>query len=246
MKASLYPFKGLTLIFSKGFRRYAAMPIAINVTLFVGLYALSLRWFWQMANSFEVQLPGWLSWLSVLGPFLFWLVFIGLAVALLFALGQIASLLTSIIASPFNSLLAEKILKSHGVINQEVPLAVVFREAIVRELSKIIYLLPRLIAMYCLFGLLYFVPVLNLVGTVLLFIFSSWLLSFEYFDFSAEAQAYKMSDYKQWLKQNRAQTHPFGWSCMGLSLIPILNLVCVPACVAGAALLWIKQSGNQD
>ncbi len=239
----MYPLKGLKLLFSKGYRRYAAIPIAINMSVFLGLYTLGLRWFWMTFSGATIQLPygfGWLeSALTWLGPLFFWLGFIGVGLAMLLALGNISSIIASVIASPFNSLLAEKILERNGVIHTSAPFGAMMKEAILRETGKLWHLLPKLILTYFIFALLYFIPIINMLGAALLFLFSTWMLSFEYIDYAAETQGWPLSQYKTWIKRNKKITLSFGASSMLLSSIPLLNLLSVPASVAGSALLWI-------
>jgi CysZ protein len=242
-----YVLKGLKLIFSKGYRRYAIIPLMINISVFFGLYWLGLHWFWQIFHDTTIALPSWLSWLAPVlnffGPFVFWIAFICVGIAMLLTLGSISSVIASILASPFNSYLVEKIVFQENKAKQSTFMTVM-QEAIIRELQKMIYYIPRLILVFFIFALFYFIPVVNLVGSALFFIFSSWLLSFEYLDYSAESNNIKFKDYKKWLKSHRKLTYSFGITSMGLASIPLLNFLSMPASVAGGALLWLDHASS--
>ena len=110
-----YLIKGFRLSFSAGYRRYVFIPLCINFLLMAIGFWLGLKGISHLLSILPYELPAWLSWanpiITILGPFFKAFVWIGLGGLLLFILASSMSLVVSLLASPFNSLLAEKVLK---------------------------------------------------------------------------------------------------------------------------------------
>lgn len=239
----IHLLKGYKLIFSKGYKRYSLLPILINALCFIGLYywALTQSWSWL---DVEWSLPTWMSWLEPLWqwvqPILFWLAYAVTAVLLLFVTGFIASLVSIVIASPFHSLLCEKILVNHGKLNSmEASWITLALEAIQREMAKLVYLSWRsgVVFIVCLPFL--WVPVLNVLASGVLMALGAWMLAMEYTDFAFEANKQPFNECRHWLKTHKTNTLGFGLSCLAAASIPIFNFFCVPAGIAGATLLYL-------
>jgi CysZ protein len=96
-----YPFRGLRLIFSPGFRRYAAIPLLINITLFSALGGILFN---QLVPWLDALLPpgGWHDYIR-------WLVW-PLAVVAFLLVGYFTfTLVGNVIGAPFNDVLAARI-----------------------------------------------------------------------------------------------------------------------------------------
>jgi len=95
-----YLLKGMRLIMQPGLRRFVLLPLLINILVFSAAIWYGISPFESFLVRMESQIPSWLHWLDwVLWP-LFVLV---LAILVFYSFTLVANLL----ASPFNSLLAE-------------------------------------------------------------------------------------------------------------------------------------------
>ena len=151
----------------KKFLPFVIIPLIINVLLIIGL-----SWFFlsSMNHWVELLLPSWLDWISfILIP----LVFVLLLVSFYFAFTTLANF----IAAPFNALLSEKVelqlthqpLDDASLFSMLKDIPRMFK----REWQKMMYSVPRLIALF----FLGFVPVLGQTAVpVLAFIFGARLI----------------------------------------------------------------------
>ena len=145
-----YFFEGFRLIRTKGIKRFVFVPLAVNLLLFsVALYFLIGR-IGDEINWVISLVPDWLGWLKDGLIYLLWPLAV-ISILLVFAL--VFGTLANWIAAPFNGLLAEKVerhltgqdLGSGGMLDivKDIP------RTLGRELSKLIYYIPRPSAFYC-------------------------------------------------------------------------------------------------
>ena len=180
-------------------------------------------------------LPNWLAWLS----WLLWLLFALLAgVVVFFTFTVIAN----IIGSPFNGLLAEAV--ERLLTGQEPPasgsLAEAVRDApraILDELRKLGYFLLWAIPLLILF----WIPGLNLAAPFLWALFSAWMLALEYGDYPMGNHAMSFGEQRRLLRGKPLLALGFGGTTLLATMVPLLNLVVMPAAVAGATKLWVEQ-----
>jgi CysZ protein len=155
-----YLREGFRLIREPGLRRFVIIPLALNVLVFIGLFAGLYQGFTLLIPMVMGWLPDW-AWLQAL-DWLFWLLY-GAVMVLLMAYGFV--ILANLIGSPFYGYLAElteKRLTGQPIVTDDSwrqILADVPR-ALWRELQKITYYLPRAVLLLAV-GL---IPVVNLVG----------------------------------------------------------------------------------
>src|SRR5512147_1511440 len=102
MKGIGYVREGLRLIRQPGLRRYVAMPLLISVVLFPTAILAGVHWLEVLLAWLLGWLPNWLDWLR----YLLWPLFALTGVLLVF---YTFSLLTNLLAAPFNGLLAEAV-----------------------------------------------------------------------------------------------------------------------------------------
>ena len=233
-----YFFQGFSLIRTKGLKRFVFFPLVINLILFsAGFYYLfgeisaSIIWLTDLIPDWE-----WLSWLKNGLSYIIWPIAV-ITILLIFAL--IFGTLANWIAAPFNGLLAEKV-EQHltGQPMDDTGLMDVFKDiprTLGRELSKLTYYLPRAIGFLLLFFLL---PV---VGQVLWFLFSAWMMAIQYCDYPCDNHKISFRDMQRILLANRSQAFSFGITVSVFSLIPIVNFLVMPVAVCGATALWVDQ-----
>ena len=229
-----YFISGFRLISQKGLRRYALIPVIINILVFALLV-------WAGGMGMESLVGGWLpggdSWWARLIRGLAWLVF-GAAVGALvfFTFTMVANL----IGAPFNSRLAEKTESRLRGRSPNHTRRSLFREtayASAHESRKILYFVIRALPLW----LLTLIPGVNMVAGPLWIIFTAWYMGMEYFDYPFSAHQVGFRKLVAESRKYRALLTGFGLAAMTAMLVPILNLIVMPAAVAGATAMWVER-----
>jgi CysZ protein len=231
-----YFFQGFKLIRTKGLKRFVFIPLVVNLLLFSSaLYYLygeigsSIVWLMDLIPDWE-----WLSWLKDGLSYIIYPIAL-IIVLLVFAL--IFGTLANWIAAPFNGLLAEKVEKhlsgqelgdsGFTDIIKDLP------RTFGRELSKLLYYLPRALG----FLLLFFI--LPVVGQVMWFLFSAWMMAIQYCDYPFDNHKVSFRDMRRTLNQSRGNSFSFGIMVSVCSMIPIVNFLVMPVAVCGATAMWV-------
>lgn len=227
--------QGLKLITTPGLRRFVAMPLTINILFFSLSIWVLIKQFTPLVESWIAKLPEWLGWLE----WLFWIIFAITALLLVF---YTFSILANLIAAPFNGLLSEAVEKY--LTGQTLPssssLFTVLKEApmaVFDEVRKIGYFLLLAIPLLILF----WIPLLNLAAPVLWALFSAWMMAVEYCDYPMGNHGMRFAEQRQRLRQKRLLSLGFGGATLLATMIPLFNFLVMPAAVAGATSLWVKQ-----
>lgn len=230
-----YLLEGFGLLRTPGLRRFVLVPVLINVLLFAGLIGLAYGWVDSASRYLLAGLPDWLHWLGYLVVPVF-------VLTSLLAIFYGFSVLANLIAAPFNGLLAEAV-ESHlrgspppGDWRQ------VLRDvgpSLLSELRKLLYFSLRAVPLL----VLLLVPVVNVVASLLWVLFGAWMMTVQYLD-------YPMANHRLFFKEQRARLRKrplLAWSFGGLvmlaTLVPVLNFFVMPAAVAGATVLWVREQG---
>jgi CysZ protein len=236
-----YLLQGLRLLRQPGLRRYVAIPLLISTLCFAGaLYGLEHWLDWLLEHSLG-RLPEWLQWLR----YLLWPLFAAAAVLLVF---YGFSLLTNLVAAPFNGMLAEAV--EQHLTGQPIDtggmrsLAADLVPSILSELRKLLYFAVRALPL----GILFLVPVVNVAAPVLWGLFSAWMLVIEYLDYPMANHGLHFSAQRKLLRQRRLLAYGFGGSTLLLTMLPLVNFIAMPAAVAGAAAMWVGEfrDSHQD
>lgn len=230
-----YFINGLALLLRPGLRRFVIIPLLINIVLFVVLFGIFQHYVQELNHWLSQLLPTWLQWLSVFVWLLFLLSFY-LVVTMAFVM------IANLIGAPFYSLLSQKVerllsetmLPSTGLM---ATLADVPR-IIVRQLIILLYYLPRAIAMLILF----FIPVIQIIMPLLWFCFNAWFTALTYYDYPSDNNHQPFGVMLASIRRQRALCFGFGTAALFCSMVPILNLIAIPAAVAGATKLWLDKS----
>ncbi len=224
--------QGLALLNTPGLRRFVAMPLLINVLLFIGsIYVLAAQ-FSTMVNEWLSYLPEWLMWLE----WFFWVLF---ALSALMVVFYTFSILANIVASPFNSLLAEAVEKH--LTGQPLPPGSSFMQAIkdapvaiFDELRKLGYM--ALLAIPVLILSFFLAPL----APFLWALFGAWMLALEYGDYPMGNNNMRFGEQRAKLRQNKLLSLGFGGATLAATMIPLVNFLVMPAAVAGATKLWVS------
>lgn len=225
-----YLMRGLSLIKTKGLKRYVVVPLTINLVLFASAFFYLMSQLGAWVDQVAATLPDWLSFLQ----YLIWplaLFSIVMTMALTF------TMIANFIAAPFNGLLAEKTelyltgqpLPDQGLwaFTKDIP------RLLGREWQKLLYLLPRAIGFLLLFW------VLPGIGQLLWFLFSSWMLAVQYCDYPFDNHKIPFATMRKELRDQWQLSMGFGMSVYLLSLVPLINLLIMPVAVCGATAMWV-------
>lgn len=228
-----YLREGFSLLGRPGLRRFVIMPLLVNVLLFGGLIWWAFGWVDTTSQYLVGQLPGWLQWLS----YLVVPVFVLTSLVLIF---YGFSVLANLIAAPFNGLLAEAVEAQLTGKPLQGDWRQVLRDilpSVLSELRKMIYFALRAVPLL----ILLLVPAINVVASLLWVLFSAWMMAVQYID-------YPMANHGLFFKEQRARLRKrplLAWSFGGLvmlcTMIPLVNFFVMPAAVAGATLVWVRE-----
>lgn len=218
-------WQGLLLLARPELRHFIWIPLLINVSLYLlGLWAV--RHYFDAAMAY--LLPAWLDWLR----WLVWpLVAAGFVALTLFSF----TLLANIIGAPFYGILAEKVATLLGlppVPENKGPWMQSAWHCIAAESARLRYYLVRLPPMLVLFA----IPGVNLLASLLWMAFNGWFLALEYTSYPLERYGYDFAEQRRLLAQARIAATGFGvLAALGLA-VPLLNVLVPPAAVAGAVI----------
>jgi len=237
-----YLGEGFRLIRQPGLRLFVVIPLIINIVLFGLVFFFLAELFNAMIATAMSWLPDW-AWLQSL-DWLFWLLY-GVVILLMLAYGFV--IVANLIGSPFYGYLAELTEKhlTGQEVNTDESWAQIVRDiprALWREVQKILYYLPRAIGLLII-GL---IPVVNLAAAVLWFLFNSWMMALQYVDYPADNHLVSFPDLRRKLGGSRLSAMGFGLPVALAAMVPVLNLIVVPAAVCGAAAFWVRENRQPD
>jgi CysZ protein len=230
-----YLLDGFRLLRKPGLRRFVIVPVLVNLLLFGGLIGLAYGWVEHASHYLIDRLPEWLHWLSYLVVPVFVLVSL---VVIFYGFSIVANL----IAAPFNGLLAEAV-EYHLTGRQlQADWSQVLRDvlpSIFSELRKLLYFALRALPLL----LLMLIPVVNMAASLLWVLFSAWMMTVQYMDYPMANHQLFFKDQRARLRKRPFLAWTFGGLVMLVTLVPVLNFFVMPAAVAGATALWVRENG---
>ncbi len=241
-----YPFKGLRFVFFQhpGLARFWLPPIAITLVLLVLSFVLGWSWHDDLVNYVWAQPSGDGFWNGVLGV-LHWLVR-AVVLLLLWAVGVIAVvLLTNVVTAPFNDLLSEEVERlAIGKEGQPFSFATLMRDSlrtIGLELFKLVIYLVVMAPMF----LLSYVPVVGpVIYAIVGFLFTALYFSIDYVDWPASRRNRSIHYRFGMVQEHFLPMFGFGTGVWLFLFIPLVNLLFMPAAVAGGTLLFLELEGE--
>lgn len=230
-----YLREGLKLVLSPSLRLFVLLPLAVNLLLFGGLIYFAGHQFSLWVDALMPTLPDWLSFLT----YILWPLFVALVLLMVFFT---FTLLANVIAAPFNGFLAEKVeVVVRGQDNfppfSWSELMAMVPRTLSREMRKLGYFLPRAIGLF----ILSFIPVVNVIAAPLWLVFGIWMMAIQYIDYPADNNKMSWQDMLAWLRAKRWQSMGFGGITYLALMIPGVNVLMMPAAVAGATLFWVRE-----
>ncbi|MEY4588430.1 MAG: hypothetical protein RL497_506 [Pseudomonadota bacterium] len=232
-----YFLLGLRLIGRPQLRAFLLLPILLNIALFGATIGLLVNGLNQWMDSFFSGLPQWLF-------FVRWLLWPLIALCVLAAYGYAFNLLTTLVGAPFYGLLAQKV---QVLLGRPAPadeaIGPLMRRTFSREWQKLCYFIPRSLGLLLLSAVALFIPGLNLVLPAVFFIWGAWCLAIQFCDYGADNQNVGFKQLKQLLGRHKSLSLSFGSSCALASMLPVFNIIAMPAAVAGGTALWLDLVG---
>lgn len=228
-------FAGWRAARAPGLGRYTWGPAALSLLVVAAGLAVTFEYAAALADRVTRALPEWLSFLGAL------------VAPLLYVLGILAGtwlfgLLAAILASPFLgdlSLAVER--DAFGTRPAAVPSWWrALPGSLRRELRKLAYHLPRLLAVF----VLSLVPLLNAAAPLLWLGFGAWTLAIQFCDYPNENRGRPFRDTVSLLARNRLAALGFGLCASVALAVPLINVMLIPAAVAGGTLLWGRMQGG--
>jgi len=238
-----YLARGVQLVNTSGIRRFVWVPLFINIVVFSTLGWFAYGWLISWLDGFAVF--RWASEIPVLGLLVSMLR--GLIVAAMFAVAVFSlTLVSNLIAAPFNGLLAERV-EAHltGTPPPELSFKAMLRtipKDIGAELHKLVYLALMLIGI----GLLHLIPVINFIAPLLLMAFGAWMFAINYWSFPMGNHGIRFGAVRRFARTQRRAALGFGGVVAIVSTIPLLNFFVMPVAVAGATALWVEHFSDAN
>lgn len=231
-----YLFRGFGLIKRSGLRRFFILPVLINVIIFSLLIYLGLGQVEELSNRFIPESDSW--WFGAIVTVLKLLFWLTAMIVMFFSFTLVANL----IASPFNSLLAKKVeLHVSGAIQEKsngiLGVAADFGKAMMAELQKYFYFL--IIALLGLVITLF--PATAFISPFFWSVFTAWMLVLEYVAYGMDNNGQRFKEVRVLTRQHRWMALGFGSATMLVTAIPLVNLLVMPAAVAGATVMWVEK-----
>lgn len=241
-KGAGYLIQGFRLMNQQGIRHFAYLPMLINIILFSLAIYIGYTQFDSWLNSL---MPSWLpEWLMGFVRWLLMPLFTALiSIIVFFSFSIIANLL----ASPFNGPLAEAVeRKLTGQSAESLPWKEIISTlpaVLWNELKKIKYFILWMIPLF----IFSWIPVINIVAPLLWLTFSAWMLTLEYHDYPLGNHNMLFSDQRELLSNQRGLVLGFGLATLGITMIPFVNFLVIPAAVSGATALYLDNlTDNAD
>lgn len=232
-----YLWQGMRLLARTGVRRYVLMPLLVSTILFTALLWFGVTEFDAAVDALMPALPDWLQWLSwLLLPLAF---MAALALALLLCV-LAATLVTAPFTTPLAAAIERHLQDPAGESAATAPAGSFWADAfhaIGDELRKLGYFATRALPLV----VLSVIPGINVLAPPLWLVFSAWMLALEYTEIPLARHGMKIATARRTLAERRMTSFGFGLAVLGLTLLPGLQLLTIPAAVAGATVMVVRE-----
>lgn len=234
-----YLLSGFKLIRRPRILPFVIVPILINICLFYFGINYLYETFGLWLNSFLDRIPEWLAFIK-------WLLWPLFAVLILLVVAYGFTFIANLIGSPFYGLMAEQ---AEIIINgksTEIPLSLksllaTAPKAILREIQKLLQYILWLIPIVFLSLLSLLITPLATLMPFIWFGFGAWMLSIQYVDYAYDNHQISFKTLKTDLKRQRNTALGFGAATTVASMIPLLNIIAIPAAVCGGTAFYLDK-----
>lgn len=240
-----YLVEGARLIFQPKFRLFVVVPLIVNVVIFLVLTSVAIAYFNAATGAITGMMPEW-DWLKPIVGVLGVVVWVVVALVAVVLYGYSFSVITNILAAPFYGVLAEK-LEQHLTGSAPPPEALVAMvgRVIIRELIKLWYFVSRSIGLFIVCFVLGFIPLANLFVPIILALWASWCMAIQYVDYPADNHRLPFAMSRRALGDTRYSAWGLGGMTLLGSMVPVLNILVMPAAVAGGTIYWVRELSSQ-
>lgn len=227
---------------------WVIVPILFNSILFGGAYWFTGSWLTGLLGSLTAgwALEGWLAFLNPAISLVTGLLQLLVWLLLLALLAMVFTNVVQLLAAPFMGFLAAQ------VDNQLAPplgfppqpeesIRSMIWRTVRRELRKTGYWLLRAVPLLVLVTLLSLVPVINLLAPAIWFIWSGWMIAIQYIDYGADTRLVSFDEMLARLREQRILVTSLGCLILGLTMLPLVNLVIMPVAVIAGTLFWLEK-----
>ncbi len=227
-----YIWKGASfLLHHSKLWKYAAAPISISILVLGGSYFL----LYYLVRKVLSGLPheGWIS------GFLYYAVFIVVAVVLSIIFFFIFTRIVLAVSAPFNELISQKTEELVRGVYSTTPFSVVglLRDS-VRALSHALKILFLYIVLFLATLMLLLIPGLGQVlFTGVSAILSSVVYAYDYLSYPLDRRKLSWSEKKSFFRSHLRAMLGFGFGNLAMASIPLVNIFFVPAAVVGGTLM---------
>ena len=238
-----YLLQGFRLLKQPRILPFVIIPLLLNIVLFYFSVSYLYASFELWLNEFLNQIPEWLSFIQ----WLLWPLFAGM-ILLFIAYGF--TFFATLIGSPFYGLLAEQTEKVMTGESSDSTMGVfgilaLIPSALMREIQKILHYALWLIPLLILSLVSLFVLPLAPLMPFLWFIFGAWMLAIQYTDYNYDNHQIGFKVLKKDLKSDRATALGFGAATTLSAMVPLLNIIAIPAAVCGGTAFYVDRLNNK-
>jgi CysZ protein len=243
-----YPFRGAKLVYLKhpGLVRYWIFPVLITLVVTIGVFASVITTHDAFVDLFWTEPAGEGFWDGVAR---FFHGFVEVLVAILgMVLGLLlVTFLAPIFAAPFNDFLSEEVERLQtGREGPPFSLRAVARDSVRTVLLEIAKLGAWAAVMIPLFVLSLLVPVVGqIIYSVVGFLFTAAYFAVDYIDWPAARRNRGIAYRAGVLKEHFLPMLGFGTGVWLFLFVPLINLLFMPAAVAGGTLLFLDLEGRE-
>ncbi len=241
-KGLSYLFRGFSLIMHKGIRRYAFVPLLVNILIFSLAIYTGFTQFEGWMDSFLGSISWLPDWLEKGITWVLWPLFaILITVATYYSFTMVANL----IAAPFNSALAHKVetvLRGHAETTEDnYSIVSIAGRTIASEVKKMGHMFKWLILLL----IITVIPGVNMIAPFAWILYGVWMLALEYTDYPMGNHELYFKEELGLLKKNRFAALGFGSGVMLLTTIPVVNFFAMPVSVAGGTAMWVDRLAKE-
>lgn len=234
-----YLIQGARLLSNKQLRPYILVPILVNCALFVVLSSFLLSYFWNLVESGNTLIPEWLHpWVA---PFA-WFVWFLVGVLFLIVYAYSFNFITNFIAAPFYGKLSEvtqKLISGEDIPDESIGRMLL--RVFSRECSKLFYFLGRGCLIVLVMILVMFIPFVNSLAPLIGLFWGAWSMAIQYTDYPADNHQVPFPTMRNLLWRRSRSSLGFGGAVIGCSIIPLVNILAMPAAVIGGTIYWLNE-----
>lgn len=236
-----YFIDGIRLLLHPRLRAYTLVPLVVNVALFVVLTSALITYVGAFTDGIHLNVP---DWLQVAADFLLHLLSLVLIVFVLIIYGYSFNIITNVIAAPFYGLLAERAEEIlTGRKPEPEPLSHMIPRVFRRELKKLLYFIVRgiLVTLIMLLVGLTIPVVGSILAPLIGLAWSAWCMTLQYADYPADNHRCSFTAVRRKLSDRSLSSFGFGGMITACSVVPVLNIIAMPAAVTGGTLYWLNE-----